>query len=316
MNDMKPNRRRPHGLFLAALLACLPLAGIHAACAPAARTFATPLAAADALVTAASQKDDAALLELLGPGGKEVISSGDEVSDQFFREEFLAAAQEKTAVLSLTDRSAFLMVGGDEWPLPIPLVKGPQGWYWDTAAGKEEIVSRRIGRNELRAIASCRAFVEAEKEYALANPAGAGIGVYAQRFLSSEGKRDGLYWPAKQGEEASPLGPLAVAATVEGYTIAPSPTGPKPFHGYLFRILKAQGKDAPGGPKEYVKDGKMTGGFALVAWPAQYGVSGIMSFVVNQTGIVFEKDLGPKTAEAGKAMAQFNPDTTWRPAKP
>jgi hypothetical protein len=316
MNDRKPNGTRTRGTFPAALFLCLAIAGTQGACAPAARTFATPLAAADALLTAASQKDNAAALALLGPGGKEVLESGDAVSDRFIREEFIAAAQEKTSLLSLTEKSVCLMVGEDEWPFPIPLVKGPQGWYWDTTAGKEEIISRRIGRNELAVIASCRAFGQAEKEYAAMNPAGAGVGVYAQKFLSSEGNRDGLYWPAKQGEEPSPLGPMAAVAAGEGYTAKPSAAGPKPFHGYFFRVLTAQGKDAPGGAKDYLKDGKMTGGFALVAWPVEYGVSGVMSFVVNQTGIVFEKDLGPKTAEAGKAMPQFNPDTTWKPAKP
>jgi hypothetical protein len=316
MNDRKPTDRPSHGIVLAALLFSMSIAGVHAADAPAAKSFPTPLAAADALITAASQAGDSALLALLGPDGKEIVASGDAVGDRFVREVFLAAAKEKTSVLSLTEKVVFLLVGADEWPFPVPIVRGPQGWFWDAAAGKEEVISRRIGRNELMVIASCRAFVEAQREYALKNPAGAGTGVYAQKVLSSEGKRDGLYWPAKEGEAPSPLGPMAALATLQGYSTKPSESGPKPFHGYLFKILTAQGKDAPGGAKEYLKDGKMTGGFALVAWPAQCGVSGIMTFQVNQAGIVFEKDLGPKTAEAANALEQFNPDTTWKPAKP
>jgi hypothetical protein len=277
--------------------------------------FKSPQAAVDALLAAAAQKETGDLLAVLGPEGKEVVSSGDETADRAGRETFLTAAKEKTVLLPKTKASVVLKVGADEWPFPIPIVKGPTGWFFDTAAGKEELISRRIGRNELRAIALCHAFVTAQKEYAQTGQAGASSGVYAQRLLSSEGKRDGLYWPAKTGEPESPLGPLAAEATNEGYEAKASASGPKPFHGYFFRIMTAQGESAPGGAKNYVIDGKMTGGFALVAWPAEYGVSGIMTLIVNQTGIVFQKDLGQKTADSAKAMDQFNPDLTWRPAK-
>lgn len=206
-------------------------------------------------------------------------------------------------------------MGPDEWPFPIPIVKGPTGWFFDTAAGKEELINRRIGRNELTAIALCQTFVTAEREYARLGTTGAPSGVYAQRLLSSDGKQDGLYWPAKTGEPKSPLGPLAAEAAQDGYEAKASGSGPKPFHGYFFKIMTAQGESAPGGAKNYIVDRKMKDGFALVAWPAEYRVSGVMTFVVNQTGIVFEKDLGPATADSAKIMNQFDPDITWNPAK-
>jgi len=244
-----------------------------------------------------------------------VVSSGDETADRAGRDALLAAAKDKTVLLTKTKTSVFLTMGPDAWPFPIPIVKGPKGWFFDTAAGKEELISRRIGRNELRAIALCQAFVTAQREYAETSQQGTSAGVYAQKMLSSEGKHDGLYWPAKAGEPESPLGPLAAEATNDGYAVKASTSGPKPFHGYFFRIMSAQGANAPGGAKSYVVDGKMTDGFALVAWPAEYGVSGITTFVVNQTGIVFEKNLGKQTAETAKVMNQFDPDLTWKPAK-
>lgn len=279
------------------------------------KVYPTALAAADALLVAGSQKDTGALYEVLGPGSEKVVSSGDETMDRSNREIFILAAKDKTTLYSLSPNTVFLMVGDDDWPFPIPLVKGEKGWYWDTAAGKEEVLSRRIGRDEISALDLCRTFVQAQREYALANPDTKGVGAYAQRFLSTEGKRDGLYWPAKDGEPASPMGPLVAKAAHDGYTAAPGATGPKPFYGYCFKILRSQGKDAPGGVKDYAKDGKMTGGFAMVAWPTEYGNSGIMTFLVNQAGIVFEKDLGPKTGDVAKAMEQFNPDLSWKPSK-
>src|SRR5262249_23747799 len=232
------------------------------------------------------------------------------------RRTFVQAAKEKTVLFTRTKTSVFVEVGADEWPFPIPITKGPKGWFFDTAAGREELISRRIGRNELRAIALCEAFAPAEKEYARMGASGPALGAYAQRIMSSEGKRDGLYWPTKAGEPQSPLGPLAAEAAREGYEAKPSESGPRPFHGYFFRILTAQGDSAPGGAKNYIVDGKMTGGFAVVAWPAEYRVSGVKTFVVNQIGIFFEKDLGQKTAEIAGSMSQFNPDLTWTPAKP
>jgi hypothetical protein len=282
---------------------------------PGAKVYPTTLAATDALLAAASQKDTAALLDVLGPNGRSVIFSGDETMDRSNRVVFVLAAQDKTTLYSLSPGTVFLMVGDDDWPFPVPLVKGEKGWTWDVAAGKEEVLSRRIGRDEISAINLCKAFVQAQREFALANPNAKRVGVYAQRFVSTEGKRDGLYWPAKEGEPASPFGPLVAKAAADGYAAAGAAAGPRPFYGYHFKILKSQGKDAPGGAKDYVKDGEMTGGFAMVAWPAEYGNSGIMTFLVNQTGIVFEKDLGAKTGDVAKAMEAFNPDLTWKPTK-
>ncbi len=281
---------------------------------PGARMFTSPQAAVDALLAAAAEDATGNLLAVLGPEGKEVVSSGDETADRAGREALLAAAKDKTVLLTTTATSVFLTMGPDAWPFPIPIVKGPKGWFFDTAAGKEELISRRIGRNELRAIALCQAFVTAQREYAQTSQNGA-AGGYAQRLLSSAGTHDGLYWPAKTGEQESPLGPLAAEAAHDGYEVKASASGPKPFHGYFFRIMTAQGANAPGGAKSYLADGKMTGGFALVAWPAEYRVSGVMTFVVNQTGIVFQKDLGPKTAESAKVMDEFDPDVSWKPAK-
>jgi len=298
----------------ATLLLCAAVA-LVAAEPQGAKVYPSALAAADALLVAGSQKDTAALLEVLGPGAKDVIFSGDDTMDRSNREIFILAAQDKTTLYSLTPGTVFLMVGDDDWPFPVPIVKGEKGWTWDVAAGKEEVLSRRIGRDEISAINLCKAFVDAQREYALANPNTKRVGVYAQRFLSTEGKKDGLYWPAKEGEAASPLGPLVAKASQDGYSATPASAGPRPFYGYYFKILKSQGKDAPGGAKDYVKDGEMTGGCAMVAWPAQYGNSGIMTFLVNQTGIVFEKDLGAKTGEVAKAMEAFNPDLTWKPTK-
>jgi len=297
-----PKRAAAALLFLAAI-------GLRAAAPEPAKDYPTPLSAADALLTAAAQPGTSALDAVLGPGAMESLSSGDKTADGNDRAAFLKGAKDKTVLLSLSDTTVFLMVGYDSWPFPIPLVKGPGGWHWDTAAGKEEVLSRRIGRNELMAIGLCRGYVRAQKEYAV------GAKEYAKRFLSSEGKRDGLYWPAKAGEPQSPLGPLVVKAAQDGYSTTPS-ASPRPFHGYLFRILAAQGKNAPGGVKTYLdKDGKMTGGFAMVAWPAEYGKSGVMTFVVNQTGIVFEKDLGARTQELAGAITAFDPDGTWRVSK-
>jgi hypothetical protein len=199
-------------------------------------------------------------------------------------------------------------IGSEEWPFAIPIVKKGGAWSFDTAEGKEELLNRRIGKNELYAINSCLAYVDAQQEFSKAHK----VPHYAQKFVSEEGKRDGLFWKVKAGEPESPLGPLAAEASKEGYQ--KSEAGPTPFHGYLFKILKAQGKNAPGGAKSYIIGDKLTEGFALVAYPVNYGASGVMTFIVNQQGIVFEKDLGPKTAEIAGTMKEYDPDQTWWPA--
>ena len=216
---------------------------------------------------------------------------------------------------TVPDGATIAHIGRQGTPFPIPLVKdGPQ-WRFDTAAGKDELLNRRIGHNELMTIAGARAYVDAQEEYARAAVTRGDARAYAQKVRSAPGQHDGLYWDDAGGTDESPLGPLFAAAAAEGYQMAEQPVTPQPYHGYLFRILTAQGANAPGGARSYVKDGKMTGGFALVAWPAEYGKGGIMTLQVNGQGIVFEKDLGPQTAEAVQAITAYDPDASWTPTR-
>jgi len=208
-----------------------------------------------------------------------------------------------------------LLIGDESWPFPVPLVKDSDGWRFDTAAGVEEILARRIGRNELSVLQFCMTYVQAQQEYARQGHDGHPAGVYAQRTASEPGKQNGLYWPVKPRQKPSPLGSLAAQAAEEGYAARNSSSGPSPFHGYVFRILTAQGDKAPGGARIYVVDGKMTGGFALIAYPAEYGDSGVMTFIVNHDGTVYEKDLGDETKEIASRVKEYNPDETWRPAE-
>ncbi len=277
------------------------------------KAFGSPGEAMKALAEDAQANDTKELLSILGPEGKKIVSSGDEVADKNALERFVKAYQEKVDFVKEKDDRVSVVLGNDNWPFPIPIVKKGEGWVFDTVAGKEELLNRRIGRNELNTIQVCRAYVEAQQEYATADREMGGIIQYAQRFFSDPGKRNGLYWKVGEGELPSPLGPLAAEAAAEGYRRAGDK--PVPYHGYYFRILKGQGKDAPGGAYSYVINGHMVAGFALVAWPAQYGVSGVVTFVVNQNGMVYEKDLGPKTEAFTKAMTVYNPDRTWRRAQ-
>jgi hypothetical protein len=272
--------------------------------------FRSPEAAVRALDAAARAGDSTErLLAILGPPGSEIVSSGDPVDDAAARRRFVAAAAERTRIERTSDTTAILHVGRDDWPFPIPMVREANGWRFDTAAGKEELLNRRIGRNELATIAVCRAYVDAQLEFA------ARFHTYAQTFRSRPGKQDGLYWEAS-GRDVSPLGPLVAAATAEGYQLAESSqASPVPYHGYFFRILAAQGPHAPGGARSYVKDGKMTGGFALVAWPAVYGSTGIMTFIVDREGVVFQKNLGDRTDELVKTMTAYDPDESWDPVR-
>jgi hypothetical protein len=233
------------------------------------------------------------------------------VADRHDREFVVQAYEEGHGLVMSGETKAVLEVGTDHWPFPIPLVKREAGWSFDTQAGKEEILNRRIGNNELAAIEVGRAYVDAQREYYLRNPTHSALFHYAQKFLSAKGQRDGLYWATKEGEELSPLGPRVAGARGEGYSRG---KGGKPvaYHGYYYRILKAQGPDAPGGAYDYVVHGKMIGGFALVAYPASWANSGVMTFIVNHDGIVYQKDLGPDTAALAGAMRQFNPDGTWQ----
>jgi len=279
------------------------------------KTFSSPEAAAQALALAAKADDTKELLAILGSEGKELVFSGDEVQDRAGLELFTRAYDEKNQVVRESEKKAVLEVGKDAWPLPIPIAKAAGGeWRFDTRQGKEELLNRWIGRNELSTIQVCLGYVEAQREYASKDRTGDGLLEYAQKFISDPGLKNGLYWEAKQGEEQSPLGPLVGRAIKEGYRKKEG-TQPTPYHGYFYKILKAQGGNAPRGAYSYVVDGKMIGGFAMVAYPAQYGSSGIMTFIVSQDGVVYEKNLGKNTPSAAQAMTSFNPDDSWRKVK-
>ena len=273
------------------------------------RRFASVEAASQALVDAFRSGEGKAMLAVLGDEGNRVVSSGDPVSDRRGRERFVAAYDDKHR-LEAGGGKVVLVVGRQDFPFPIPIVPDGPSWRFDTAAGTEEIVNRRIGQNELNTIQVCLAYVDAQREYYARDPDGDALLQYAPKFASSPGKRDGLYWPTNPGDPPSPLGPFVARARGEGYT--KHSANPVAYWGYHYRILTAQGKDAPGGAYDYLAHGKMIGGFALVAYPAQYGVSGVMTFIVNQDGVVYQKNLGPNSAAIARAMKQFNPDSTWQ----
>ncbi|HUM17132.1 MAG TPA: DUF2950 domain-containing protein [Candidatus Nitrosotalea sp.] len=272
------------------------------------RTFATPQEAAQALLDAAGRNDTAALLQLFGPQGRDIVESGDPTEDRNARAEFVRRAQEKLRVEMepSNPNRATIVTGNQDWPMPVPLVRQSGQWRFDSAEGRVEILARRIGRHELTAIDVCRAYVEAQMEYAMRDRDGDGVLKYAQRIRSSPGKYDGLY---REGEPSNlvpkAFADAAAAMFAEGGR-------PVPYHGYYFHILKAQGPDAEGGALSYVVKGRMFGGFALVAYPADYGVSGVKTFLVNHRGVVYAKDLGPNTATLARQMKSFNPDKTWR----
>jgi hypothetical protein len=273
-------------------------------------SFSSPDEAVKIMVDAARADDTKALLTIFGAAGKDIISSGDEVSDRREREWFLGLYEQKHRLGEEGNGKIILTVGNEDWPFPVPITKKGDRWVFNTQEGREEILNRRIGKNELATIQVCLAMVDAQREYALRDPQNAGLGEYAQRFLSTPGKKDGLYWETQEGEEPSPLGPLAAKSVAEGYSKR-SADRPEPYHGYFYRMLKAQGKNAAGGAYDYVVKGKMIGGFAIVAYPAEYGNSGVMTFIVNQDGVVYQKNLGKETAKLAQAMTKFDPDKTW-----
>ena len=295
-----------------ALLAFVMFQGTALAAQPKQKTFETPKAAVEALVKALRDNNEKKLLTIFGPGSAALISSGDEVDDREGREKFLLRYGEKNRMETAGDKKVILHVGSNDWPFPIPLVKTGESWRFDTRQGKEEILSRRIGENELGAIQTCLAIVDAQREYAAMDRGGDGLLEYAQKFYSARGKMDGLYWEVRPGEKPNPLGRLVAKAQSEGYRKGEKPA---PYNGYYFRILTAQDTSAKGGSYSYLVKGKMVGGFALVAYPASYGVSGVKTFIVNHEGVVYEKDLGPKTAKRAKSMKAFNPDKTWEKAE-
>jgi hypothetical protein len=311
-------RQSGHGIAFAALLAsaALGLAGASpATAAPAGETaFASPDAAAEALGAAWRGGRTSDLLKIFGPAGEALVVSGDPVAEKNAREQFAASYAQQHRIEHQGAREAVLIIGAEDWPFPIPIVRQGSLWRFDAKAGAAQILDRRIGRDELNAIAVARAYVDAQRDYAARAP---GLHEYAQQVASSDGKQDGLYWPAAAGGAESPLGPLVAAAEAKGYPPPPPTTGARaPFQGYYFRILKGQGGHAPGGAKSYVVNGHMTGGFALVAFPAKWGDSGVMTFVVNQDGIVFEKNLGPRTDDLARAVTLYDPDRSWKIALP
>jgi Protein of unknown function (DUF2950) len=273
------------------------------------KTFASPQEASKALFAAAKSNDVKAMLDLLGPDGKEIISSGDAAEDAQSRAEFVKRYEEMNRLVKEPDGSVTLYIGAHNWPCPIPLVNQGNVWYFDTAAGKQEILFRRIGRNEMSAIHICRELVAAQKEYFAQQNAG-----YAPRIYSDEGKHDGLYWKTAENQPQSPIGPLLAQAVNDGQTKSRG-AQPVPFRGYYFHILTRQGKNAQGGEKSYVVDGKMTG-FAFVAFPAVYRLSGVKTFVVSEDRVVYEKDLGKKTETIAMSMHEFNPDSSWQKSEP
>jgi Protein of unknown function (DUF2950) len=300
-------------LLIAALGLMFALYDICAAAVAQQKSFSSAEEAIKAAVAAARSNDDKELLAIFGAQAKQILFSGDAVADKQRREQFLAAYDERNR-LATEGENTILIIGKQDWPFPIPLVKRGEGWVFDAEKGKEEILNRRIGENELFTIQALLAVVDAQREYAMKDRDKNGLLEYAQKFVSDPGKKNGLYWEAKAGEPQSPLGPIMAQARSQGYQGKPSST-PSPYHGYYYKILTAQGKDAPGGAYSYLVKGKMIGGFAVVAYPAEYGNSGVMTFIVNHDGKAFQKNLGKNTAGIASAMKEYNPDSTWQEVK-
>jgi hypothetical protein len=274
------------------------------------KSFKTPEAAAQALIKAAQAKDVNALLGLLGPLGKSLVDSGDPVADKNARDQFLARFKEANSLDKSNPKKVTLDIGKDKWPFPIPIVSDGSAWYFDSAAGAEEVINRRVGENELATIQSCLAYVDAQQEYYVRNVQKDPLQHYANKLISTEGKKDGLYWPATADEPPSPLGEEFADARAEGYLQPGAPRG-QPFHGYIYRLLRSQGPEAPGGAYNYVVNGELLGGFGLIAFPAEYGSSGVMTFIVNHDGVVYSRDLGPNTENVAMGIVEFNPDSMW-----
>ncbi len=299
-------RRHSATLFLIILIA-ISSAGLVLAGAKA-KTFKTPEAAIDSLIDAVRENDLAAVVKILGEGSDVLLESGDPVQDENRREFFLALYDAKHELKPITDDQLTLVIGEGGWPYPIPLVKTGKKWSFDTASGIEEIIDRRVGANELKAIQSCLAAVDAQREYALKDHDGDAVLEYAQKFRSMIGRRNGLFWPAREGEPESPLGELTAAAAAEGYL---GKTG-EAFHGYHYRLLTAQGPNAPGGAYDYLVRDDLIGGFAVLAFPAVYGESGVMCFLASHNGVVYQSDLGPDTAAEAEKFTAYDPDETWQ----
>jgi hypothetical protein len=315
MNFNRPARLRQRCSWVP-VLALLALTLAVRATAADEQTFALPQDAVNALIAAARNHDTNALHSIFGSAGHELISP-DVVQASEESKVFVQRLTEKAQLITNADTQVTLEIGADGWPFPIPLVKQAGRWFFDTDAGKAEILARRIGRNEIGAINVCNAYVGSQREYASLDRVGDGVLAYAQFLRSTPGTHDGLFWPAKPDEALSPLGPLVAQARVEGYHRTAKMLNDKqaPYHGYYFKILTRQGKHAPGGKYNYLINGRMIAGFALVAWPAEWGNTGVMTFIVNQQGKVYQKNLGPKTIATASVMTSFDPDDTWSPVK-
>ena len=306
----KKTLRTARAALLLPMLTAMALFFVAAPAANAQQTYKTPDAAVDALIAAAKADDQKAALVVFGKDGEDIISSGDKVSDEDIRKRFVAAYDAKHQIVMKGDDKAILVIGEKDYPFAVPLVKKAGLWSFDTEGGRREVLQRRVGHNEISAIQTSLAYVDAQEEYA-GKDRGDGVGTYAQRFVSNDGKKDGLYWPTAAGEEESPLGELFAEATKQGYH---SGEGRTPYHGYYFKILTKQGPAVTGGALDYVVKGRMMGGFGLVAYPAQYRNSGVMTFIVNQDGTVYQKDLGYDTPVVADEMTAYNPDKTWTKA--
>ena len=279
------------------------------------KSFETPDEALKAVVEDLKSSNLSDLVKVFGPSFEPILNSGDPVADQNARERFVAVAEDSYHFDGSGD-TLTLVIGKDDWPFPIPLKKVGDRWRFDTAAGKEEILDRRIGENELSTIQTMLAYMDAQGDYAELQRQRSGTPEYAQRILSNPGKMDGLYWPSQEGEPQSPLGPLVAAARAVGYRRSANAEEPSPYHGYFFKVLTGQGPNAPGGAVDYIVNGRMIGGFGLVAWPARYGDSGVMTFMVNHDGVVYQKNLGPQTAKIAPQISRFDPDSTWQKVEP
>ncbi len=312
LNEMTTTRLRfSHALsiVLLAWLFVTPLASADDTGAQ--QVFPTPGAAINALVAADKADDVKALSTILGPDSDQILSSGDPVADKNARAEFVRRYDEMHRLAYDEQGRVILYVGANNWPVPIPLVKKDTGWVFDTAAGKDELLFRRIGRNELFTIKVLEDLADAQSEYASGTHDGGVEGEFAQKILSDAGKQNGLYWETAEGQPESPIGPLVAKATAEGYK-KDNGDNPIPFHGYYYKILTGQGRNAPGGARKYLVDGKMTNGFAFLAYPAEYRASGVMTFMINQDGVIVQKDLGSDTATLATKMTQYDPDKTWQ----
>lgn len=317
MSKIRTHNGRFHLRELMNLTAAVILITVVSAPAPAQqshqKTFGNCEQATAALFAALQKDDRSALLEILGPAASDIISSGDEDEDRNNREQFVEKYKEMHRLVREPDGTTTLYIGAENWPTPIPLVRKGNQWYFDAIASRREILFRRIGKNEMNTIAVCRELVDAQREYHDQTHDGDPVKQYAPRFRSKDGKHDGLYWKISPGEPTSPVGPMLTLASGEDY--AKETTRPQPFHGYYYRILTGQGRRAHGGAKSFLVGSKMTGGFAFVAYPAEYCSSGVMTFIVNQDGIVYQKDLGTRTMNLAKSMTRYAPDATWKKAE-